>query len=153
MFGFYVCNKIVAIENDNMELSMRFDYYRSIERDVLRTETRFLTFSRKGLSALDEFLKEIARHLSVSSVRYSDDVLTILRTLFTSGKVDPLYVPPKPTVTITSYLLDSESLEFTTSEGVIRVKEKESIVDAYRELVVKLTESGKDVTWIKFIDK
>lgn len=153
MFGFYVCNKIVAIENDNMELSMRFDYYRSIERDVLRTETRFLTFSRKGLSALDEFLKEIARHLSVSSVRYSDDVLTILRTLFTSGKVDPLYVPPKPTVTITSYLLDSESFEFTTSEGVIRVKEKESIVDAYRELVVKLTESGKDVTWIKFIDK
>lgn len=153
MFGFYVCSKIVAIENDGIDLSLRFDYYRSIERDVLRTETRFLTFSRKGFAALDEFLKEIANHLSVSSVRYTDEVLTILRTLFTNGKIDPLYTPPKPTITITSYLLDSESFEFTTSEGVIRVKEKESIVDAYRELVVKLTESGKDVTWIKFIDK
>lgn len=150
MTEFKVCSTIIAIDLINKVINLQIDTYQldGYNAAIVERINRSVTYGNYNNFA--DLIVGLSKENGGIHVSFSSRVCAVLSDLFAGRAVSEDYTGLKPSLTITSYTLDSQSFEFTTDCGIYRVKENKSIEQAYRELVLLLNDAGIDTSWIVF---
>lgn len=147
MTEFTICSSIEYVRPLPKLIGARFDTYVFEDNNVCLSDQIYRQVSYANCKSVSELIVAMDEPVKNTHVTFSDHVLEVLRGLFAKEYPER---EPKPSLTITSYLVDSQSFEFTTDRGVFRVKEKLHKENAYRELILLLNDAGIDTSWIVF---
>lgn len=150
MTEFKVCSTIHAIDLVNKVVNLQIDTYQLDGFNVALAARINRSEPYSNYENLTDLIIGLSRENGGIHVVFSDRVRAVLNDLFAGASVPETYTEIKPSLTITSYTLDSQSFEFTTDRGIYRVKESKSIERAYQELVLLLNDAGIDTSWILF---